>query len=99
MYYIPIDNMYYIAYNCKCKEKGEPLRGDKVMKAEKYFEKNGFIYGVSEKFAFGRWNGYARKFTDLEEAYKWLGTEEYDFRERSLVSKTDVKKSKYEVIE
>lgn len=69
------------------------------MKAEKYFEKNGFIYGVPEKFAFGRWNGYARKFTDLEEAYKWLGTEEYDFRERSLVSKTDVKKSKYEVIE
>lgn len=32
MYYIPIDNMYYIAYNCKCKEKGEPLKGDMVMK-------------------------------------------------------------------
>ena len=32
MYYIPIDNMYYISYNYKCKEKGEPLKGDKVMK-------------------------------------------------------------------
>ena len=40
------------------------------MKAEKYFEKNGFIYGVSEKFAFGRWNGYAKKFDNMEDANK-----------------------------
>lgn len=69
------------------------------MKVETYFKKNGFVYGVSEKFAFGRWSGYARKFTNLEEAYKWLGTEEYDFRVRSLTSKTYVKKNKYDVVE
>jgi hypothetical protein len=38
------------------------------MKAEKYFKKNGFVYGVSEKFSFGRWVGYSRKFDSLEEA-------------------------------
>ena len=91
--------MSYIAYNYECKEKGEPLKGEKVMKAEKYFEKNGFIYGVSEKFAFGRWNGYAKKFDNMEDANKWLNTEEADFRIRFLTSKTDVKKGKYKVIE
>ena len=35
------------------------------MKAEKYFEKNGFVYGVSEKFSFGRLTGYARKFDNM----------------------------------
>ena len=58
------------------------------MKVEKYFEKNGVIYGASEKFSFGRWVGYSRKFDSLEEAKKWLNTEEADFRTRSLVSKT-----------
>ena len=58
------------------------------MKAEKYFEKNGFVYGVSEKFSFGRLTGYARKFDNMEEAEKLLHTEEGDFRTRSLVSKT-----------
>ena len=62
------------------------------MKAETYFKKNGCIYGISEKFAFGKWTGYALKFTDYEKAVKWLHTEEYDFRERSLVSKTEAKK-------
>lgn len=62
------------------------------MKAEKYFEKNGVIYGVSEKFSFGRLTGYAKKFDSMEEANKWLETEEYDFRERSLVSKTYAKR-------
>ena len=62
------------------------------MKAEKYFEKNGVVYGVSEKFAFGRWYGYARKFDNMEEAEKWLNTEEGDFRTRSLVSKTYAKR-------
>ena len=62
------------------------------MKAEKYFEKNGVIYGVSEKFNFGRWVGYSRKFDSLEDANKWLETDEYDFRERSLVSKTYAKR-------
>ena len=48
------------------------------MKAATYFKKNGFIYGVSEKYEFGKWKGYARKFDSLEEAEEWLNTEEYD---------------------
>lgn len=39
------------------------------MIAENYFKKNGFIYGVSEKYEFGEWKGYAKKFDSLEEAY------------------------------
>lgn len=62
------------------------------MKATNYFKKNGFIYGVSEKYEFGEWKGYAKKFDNLEEAEKWLHTEEYDFRTRSLVSKTYAKR-------
>lgn len=39
-------------------------------------------------------NGKAtqKKFDSLEEAEKWLHTEEYDFRTRSLVSKTYAKR-------
>lgn len=55
---------------------------------KKYFEKNGFIYGVSSKFNFGRWSHSTQKFTDLNAAEDWLMTEEYDFRERELMSKT-----------
>lgn len=62
------------------------------MKAKTYFEKNGFVYGASEKFEFGEWHGYAKKFDNLEEAEKWLNTEEYDFRTRSLCSKTYAKR-------
>ena len=69
------------------------------MKAKTYFKNNGYIYGVSEKFNFGRLTGYARKFDSIEEAYKWLNTDEGDFRTRSLVSKTYVKNNKYDVIE
>lgn len=58
------------------------------MKTEKYFKKNGYIYGISEKFSFGRWEGYSVKFDNLDAARKWLHREEYDFRERALVSKT-----------
>ncbi len=62
------------------------------MKAENYFKKYGCIYGVSEKFNFGRLTGYARKFDSLKKANEWLGTEEGDFRTRSLVSKTYAKR-------
>ena len=62
------------------------------MKANNYFKKYGVIYGVSEKFNFGRLTGYARKFDNMEEAEKWLNTEECDFRTRSLVSKTYAKR-------
>lgn len=62
------------------------------MKAENYFKKNGCIYGISEKLVFGYWTGYSVKFDNLEEAKAWLNREEYDFRMRSLVSKTAAKK-------
>lgn len=62
------------------------------MKAENYFKKHGYIYGVSEKFNFGKLVGYSRKFDNLEEANEWLATEEADFRTRSLVSKTYAKR-------
>jgi hypothetical protein len=52
-----------------------------------YFEKNGFIYGVSSKYQFG-WKYSVYKFTDIETAEEWLHTETYDFAERELMSKT-----------
>lgn len=58
------------------------------MKPLNYFKKYGCIYGISEKYAFGEWQGYAKKFTDYDEALEWLHTEEYDFRTRTLCSKT-----------
>lgn len=58
------------------------------MKAKNYCKKNGFIYGVSSKFEFGRWNYCFYKFTEYESALKWLDTEEYNFRERELMSKS-----------
>lgn len=65
------------------------------MKPEKYFKKNKCVYGISTKYAFGRWTGYAKKFTDFEKALEWLNTEEYDFRERELCSKTEALKWGY----
>lgn len=62
------------------------------MKVENYFKKNGYIYGVSEKFSFCRLTGYAKKFDSMEKANEWLVTEEGDFRTRSLVSKTYAKR-------
>ena len=61
------------------------------MNYKNYFKKNGFVYGVSVKFSFDAWRGYAVKFTDLERAEKWLDREEYDFRTRMLVSKSALK--------
>lgn len=58
------------------------------MNYKNYYKKYGYVYGVSTKFDFGRWTGYAKKFTSLAEAEKWLETEEYDFRERELCCKT-----------
>ena len=63
--------------------------------AKGYFEKNGFIFGDSYKFEFGRFSHNIYKFTNFEEAKKWLHTEEYDFREREFISKTEAKKYGY----
>lgn len=46
------------------------------------------IYGVSSKFEFGTWNHKVYVFEKQEDAEKWLHTEEYDFRERELMTKT-----------
>ena len=67
-----------------------------IMKnARNYFEKNGFIYGDSSKFNFGRWEHDVQKFTSWEDAETWLETEEYDFRTRELISKTEAKRRGY----
>lgn len=62
------------------------------MKPATYFNKYHCIYGISEKFEFGQWTGYAEKFDDLDRAEKWLNQEEYDFRIRTLCSKSKAKK-------
>lgn len=56
------------------------------MNYQSYFKKYGKVYGVSYKYAFGRWTGYINEFSNLEDAEKWLNTEECDFRTRELGS-------------
>lgn len=46
------------------------------------------IYGVSRKFNFGYWEHVVYHFSDMESAVKWLHTEEFDFREREIMNKT-----------
>lgn len=46
------------------------------------------IYGVSSKFNFGKWEHNVYVFENEETAQKWLNTEEYDFRERELMSES-----------
>jgi hypothetical protein len=74
----------------KRKQEGKTMKN-----AKNYFDKNGFIFGDSAKFNFGKWEHRIIKFTDFSEAEKWLDTEEYDFRERELISKTTAKKYGY----
>ena len=64
--------------------------------AANYFSKNGFIYGDSYKYEFGRWVHKIRKFTDFDEFLIWLVTETYDFRTREGISKTEAKKLGYQ---
>lgn len=45
------------------------------------------IYGISSKYNFG-WEHKVYAFDNKEDAEKWLRTEEYDFRERELMTKT-----------
>lgn len=46
-------------------------------------------YGVSSKYQFGAWDHQVYgPFASEDEAKKWLYTEEHDFRERELMSKT-----------
>jgi len=47
------------------------------------------IYGISSKFAFGEWHNSVHAFYSREDAIKWLHTEEYDFRERELLTKSE----------
>lgn len=62
------------------------------MTARKYYEKTGKIYGVSTKYNFGTWDHQLYVFDDFEKATEWLNTEEYDFRERELMSKSAAQK-------
>lgn len=54
-----------------------------------YFEKNGKIYGVSSKYQFGEWDNKGYIFYDLDKAWEWFETEEYDFRERELLTQEE----------
>lgn len=47
------------------------------------------IYGVSSKYGFNKWNHKVYVFNNEATAQKWLNTEEYDFRERELMNKTE----------
>ena len=47
------------------------------------------IYGVSSKYDFGRWDHVVYHFQNMDDAEEWLHTEEYDFREREIMSKTE----------
>lgn len=47
------------------------------------------IYGVSSRFFFGKWEHRVYVFDDPKKALEWLHEEEYEFRERELMSKTD----------
>lgn len=62
------------------------------MTAQKYFEKNGFVYGISSKSDTIYQDCAVYYFTDFAKARAWLHTEEYDFRERELCSKTQAVK-------
>ena len=46
------------------------------------------IYGVSSKYDFGTWDHVVYVFENKDSAEKWLNTEEHDFRERELMTKT-----------
>ena len=58
------------------------------MNYKKYFAKTGKIYGVSSNFYCGHWRHCGYVFYNLEKAEKWLNTEQHDFRERELLSRT-----------
>lgn len=49
----------------------------------------GIAYGVSSKYEFGKWSHVVYgPFESEEQAKEWLHAEEYDFRDRELMSKT-----------
>lgn len=50
------------------------------------------LYGVSYKYEYGAWNYAVYRFGDESSAERWLHTEEYDFRTRELMTKTDAVK-------
>lgn len=55
---------------------------------KKYFDENGVIYGVSSKYNCGWWHRLYI-FDDWDEAIDWLHAEEYDFRERELLTREE----------
>lgn len=47
------------------------------------------IYGVSSKFEFGKWDHCVYRFKNADAAQEWLNSEEYDFREREVMTKDE----------
>lgn len=50
------------------------------------------IYEISSKYGFSEWSHTIYVFLSQEAAKKWLNTEEYDFRERELMTKSAASK-------
>lgn len=66
--------------------------------SKKYFDKHGYIFGDSYKCEnAGRniWSHNILKFADYGDFLQWLDTEEYDFREREPITKTEAIKLGY----
>lgn len=65
------------------------MMGKDMNRSKNYFDKNGFIYGISYGFNFGTYKVYELlKFNDFERALLWLSTEQGQFKTRELVSKS-----------
>lgn len=62
------------------------------MRADTYLKKTGYIVGVSSKYQFRSWHHKVYVFNSIDKAYTWLETEECDFRERTLMSKSGAEK-------
>lgn len=94
----PLDKLRGMRYTDIIKQpaqRAEKQEGKTMKNARAYFDKNGFIIGESAKFDFGKWHYRHERFTSWDAAETWLHTEEYDFRERELISLTTARKHGY----
>lgn len=78
----------------KALDKIEDYLEDQVKDAingdyDEYYSAFGEVFGISSKDLNPV---YVKRFTDMDEAEKWLNTEEYDFRARELLSEKEALK-------
>lgn len=66
----------------KCFKKYYKIKGEKKIMTKRK------VYGVSSKFDFGKWEHEVYVFPTRVEAENWLNSEEYDFRDREIMTKT-----------